>query len=388
MHQVNSDDVVTILDYFKDLEDPRSAINRKHLLGDLMVICILAVIAGADGPQAIGVWAQSQALWLRERLQLPAGIPSHDTIGRLLAVLKPAAFQSCFQQWIAGLRAGHPETSGRDAEAEIVAIDGKALRRSHDRRRGLGPLFLVSAWSVQRGISLGQLATAEKSNEITAIPELLDQIDIRGTIVTIDAAGCQKEIAAKIIDGGGDFVLALKGNQGKLHRAVQAYILTHMENDFADVAARKYEEVVTGHGRVDTLTYYQLPVPKSLTQRKFWKGLRTIGVAIRISQQDGKETSDVRYYINSLRPGVRRFATAVRGHWGIENTLHWCLDVTFREDESRLRDRHAADNVAWLKRFAISLLKQQTDKQSIAMRRRIAGWNINYLAQVLGISKA
>jgi predicted transposase YbfD/YdcC len=174
---------------------------------------------------------------------------------------------------------------------------------------------------------------------------------------------------------GGDYVLALKGNQGKLHRAVQAYILTHMENDFADVVARKHDEVVTGHGRVDTLTYYQLPVPKSLTQRKFWKGLRTIGVAIRISQQNGKETSDVRYYINSLRPGVRRFATAVRGHWGIENTLHWCLDVTFREDQSRLRDRHAADNVAWLKRFAISLLKQQTDKQSIAMRRRIAGAN-------------
>lgn len=386
MYEVNSDDVVSILDYFKDLEDPRSTINRKHLLGDLIVICILAVIAGADGPKAIGIWAKNQAAWLRERLPLPAGIPSHDTIGRLLAVLKPAAFQGCFQQWIAGLRAGDGEAS--DAGAEIVAIDGKALRRSHDRRRALGPLFLVSAWSVQRGISLGQLATAEKSNEITAIPDLLDQIDVAGAIVTIDAAGCQKEIAAKITDGGGDYVLALKGNQGKLHQAVQDYIVTHMENDFADVAARKYEEIVKGHGRVDTLTYYQLPVPKSLTQRKSWKGLRTIGVAIRISEQGGKETSDVRYYINSLRPGVRRFATAVRGHWGIENTLHWCLDVTFREDESRLRDRHAADNIAWLKRFAISLFKQQTDQESIAMRRRMAGWNIDYLAQVLGISKA
>lgn len=386
MHEVKPDDVVSILDYFQDLEDPRSSINRKHLLGDLMVICILAVIAGADGPKAIGVWAKNNAAWLRERLPLPGDIPSHDTIGRLLAVLKPAAFQSCFQQWIAGLRANDGGTS--DAVTEIVAIDGKALRRSHDRRRALGPLFLVSAWSVQRGISLGQLATAEKSNEITAIPELLGQIDVQGAIVTIDATGCQKEIAAKIIDGDGDYVLALKGNQGKLHQAVRDYIVTHMENDFADVTARKYEELVKGHGRVDTLTYYQLPVPQSLTQRKSWKGLRTIGVAIRISQQNGKETSDVRYYISSLRLGVRRFATAVRGHWGIENSLHWCLDVTFREDQSRLRDRYAADNIAWLKRFAISLLKQQTDKETIAMRRRMAGWNIDYLAQVLGVSMA
>jgi predicted transposase YbfD/YdcC len=270
----------------------------------------------------------------------------------------------------------------------MIAIDGKALRRSHDRRRGLGPLFLVSAWSVRRGISLGQLATAEKSNEITAIPELLEQIDVTGAIVTIDAAGCQKEIAAKIIDGEGDYVLALKGNQGTLHQAVEDYIGRHMDNDFVGATVRKLEETVEGHGRVDMLSYYQLPVPDTLRQRKSWKKLRTIGMAIRNSHQNGKETSEVRYYISSLRLGIRRFAESVRGHWGIENSLHWCLDVTFREDESRLRNRIAADNVAWLKRFAISLLKQQTDKESIAMRRRMAGWNTDYLAQVLGISKA
>jgi predicted transposase YbfD/YdcC len=385
MHTVSSDDVVSILEYFKDLEDPRSTVNRRHLLGDLIVICILAVIAGADGPKAIGVWAKAHEEWLRRYLELPEGIPSHDTIGRLLAALKPATFQSCFQQWVASLRR---QDGAAAADDEIVAIDGKALRRSHDRRHHLGPLFLVSAWSVQRGISLGQLATAEKSNEITAIPELLDQIDVKGTVVTIDAAGCQKEIAAKIIDGGADYVLALKGNQGTLHQAVQDHVLAQMENDFADVPARRYEETVKGHGRVDTLIYYQLPVPDGLPKRDRWKGLRTIGVAIRISRQNGKETSEVRYYISSLRLGVRRFAASVRGHWGIENTLHWCLDVTFREDDSRLRDRHAADNLAWLKRFAISLLKQQTDKESIAMRRRMAGWNVDYLAQVLGIPKA
>jgi predicted transposase YbfD/YdcC len=385
MREVDSDDVVSILDYFKDLEDPRCPINRVHLLSDLIVICILAVIGGADGPQAIGLWAQANAQWLRRHLQLPGGIPSHDTIGRLLAALKPAAFQGCFAQWIARFRG--QDAKDADQEKEIVAIDGKALRRSHDRRGGLGPLFLVSAWAVRRGVSLGQLATAEKSNEITAIPELLEQIDVKGAIVTIDAAGCQKEIAAKIKKREGDYVLALKGNQGTLHQAVVDYIGGHMENDFADVPVRKYEEVVKRHGRVDTLLYYQLSAPASLPGRKCWKGLRTIGMAIRLSQQNGKETSEVRYYISSLPLGARLFAESVRGHWGIENTLHWCLDVTFREDDSRLRNRNAAENIAWLKRFAISLLKQQDNKESIAMRRRMAGWNIDYLAQVVGISE-
>jgi predicted transposase YbfD/YdcC len=228
----------------------------------------------------------------------------------------------------------------------------------------------------------------DKSNEITAIPELLRKLQLKGCIVTIDAMGCQKDIVEEITVAEADYCLALKGNQGTLHQAVQDHVLAQMENDFADVPARRYEETVKGHGRVDTLIYYQLPVPDGLPKRDRWKGLRTIGVAIRISWQNGKETSEVRYYISSLRLGVRRFAASVRGHWGIENTLHWCLDVTFREDDSRLRDRHAADNLAWLKRFAISLLKQQTDKESIAMRRRMAGWNVDYLAQVLGIPKA
>ena len=384
MPRVTSDDVVSIGEFFQELEDPRSSINRKHVLGDLIVICICAVIAGADGPKAIGVWAKANADWLGRHLALPHGIPSHDTIGRLLTLLKPAAFQSCFEKWINSLRNRDWQEEG--SHGEVIAIDGKALRRSHDRKKNLGSLFLVSAWSVERGISLGQLATEEKSNEITAIPELIENIDVSNAIVTIDAAGCQKHTAAKIVEGGGDYILALKGNQGNLHRAVQDWIITHMENDFADVTARHHEEVVKGHGRVDQLIYYHMNAPDSLPGRKNWKGLRTIGVAVRISEQGGKETSEVRYFISSLRLGVKRFARAVRGHWGIENTLHWCLDVTFREDDSRLRSRHAADNVAWLKRFAISLLKQQNDKESIAMRRRMAGWNTEYLTQVLGIS--
>ena len=380
MAKIQTEDIVSIAHFFKQLDDPRSHVNRLHELGDLIVICILAVIAGADGPKAIGLWARAYADWLQQFLKLTNGVPSHDTIGRLLATLKPEAFQSCFEQWIESLQ-GEADPQ----QQEIIAIDGKALRRSHDGRRGLGPLFLVSAWAVRGGISLGQLATAEKSNEITAIPQLLSQINVKRAIVTIDAAGCQRNIAAKVIAGGGDYVLALKGNQKNLYRAVVDDFAEQMENDFVGRTVRMYQEIVKGHGRTDTLTYYQYMVPTSITQKKQWAGWRTIGVAIRLSEKNGKETSDVRYYLSSLRLGVKRFASAARGHWGIENTLHWCLDVTFREDENRVRDRYAADNLAWLRRFAISLLKQCDDKESIAMRRRMAGWNPNYLAQVVGL---
>ncbi len=372
--------VESILSSFSELEDTRSTINRVHLLGDIICISIMAVIAGADGPKAIGTWALSNEQWLRERLPLPGGIPSHDTIGRVLMALKPAAFQKCFQNWIASVM-------NRDAneESDMIAVDGKALRRSHDAKSGLGPLHLVSAWAVQRGISLGQLATAEESNEITAIPELLEQMEIEDAIVTIDAAGCQKKIAETIIRGKADYVLSLKGNQSKLHCAVMDYIVLHMENDFSDVVCRKFHEVLKGHGRTDEITYYQLPVPEEITAQHDWKGLRTIGIAIRHSESSKGESDEVRYFISSLPLGVKKFAKCIRGHWSIENSLHWCLDVTFREDESRVRERVLADNLAWLKRFAISLLKQVPDKESIAMRRRMAGWNSNYLAKVLGI---
>ncbi|MEQ9406928.1 MAG: ISAs1 family transposase [Fuerstiella sp.] len=373
-------DVDFILQNFNQLEDPRSAINKRHLLGDIIVISIMAVIAGADGPMAIGIWAENNEQWLRKRLQLPNGVPSHDTIGRLLAALSPAAFQSCFESWIASITVGEDEVDHRH-----VAIDGKVLRRSHDKRKGLGPLWLVSAWAVDRGVSLGQLATDEKSNEITAIPQLLANLELKRTVVTIDAAGCQRAIARQIIDAKGDYVFSLKGNQSKLHEAVASYIETHMENNFADIKARAFTETLKGHGRVDEITYYQMPVPEDMSNRKLWAGLKTIGVAIRISHCGDKCTSEVRYYISSLGMGVKRFAGLIRGHWAIENTLHWCLDVTFREDESRVRDRNTANNLAWLKRFTLSLLKQQKDKHSIAMRRRVAGWNLDYLAQVLGI---
>ncbi|MEP3478566.1 MAG: ISAs1 family transposase [Fuerstiella sp.] len=213
-----------ILTCFSQLEDPRSPINRVHLLGDLLVICIMAVIAGADGPQAIGIWAQANQEWLNKRLKLPGGIPSHDTLGRLLTALKPDVFQDCFQSWLQSLA-----PLDEDDPSNQIAIDGKVLKRSHDKRNGLGPLWLVSAWAVGRSLSLGQLATFEKSNEITAIPELLDNIELKDSVVTIDAAGCQTAIAKKIIDARADFVLALKGNQKTLHDAVTEYFFKQME---------------------------------------------------------------------------------------------------------------------------------------------------------------
>jgi len=357
-----------------------------------MVICVSAVLSGCDGPIAIGEWAKAKAAWLREHLELPHGIPSHDTIGRILIALKPAAFQACFRAWIAALVAAKASAAGRGTAEESpatagprhIAIDGKTLRRSHDRRKGLGPLHLVSAWAVECGVSLGQLATEEKSNEITAIPQLLEQIELQGSVVTIDAAGCQKEIATKIVQGGGDYCLALKGNQGNLHAAVADWIEARMAEDFAGVEVQTWEcQEPKRHGRVDQYIYHQFPAPRELPGRTEWKKLRTIGVAIRLSTRGEQETYDVRYYINSLPLDVKRFAQSVRGHWAIENTLHWCLDVTFREDDSRVRERNLTNNMAWLKRFAISLLKQVNDKLSVAMRRRHCGWNENYLAQVL-----
>jgi predicted transposase YbfD/YdcC len=375
--------------HFGKLKDPRSHINRKHLLGDVIVICICGVLSGCDGPISIGQWAKSKAGWLKQHLALPNGIPAHDTIGRLLVALKPAAFQACFTSWIeAILKARESELREAAEDPSLVsrrhlAIDGKTLRHSHDHRKGLGALHVVSVWAVDCGLSLGQLATAEKSNEITAIPQLLDQVQLQNSIVSIDAAGCQREIAAKIVDGGGDYCLALKGNQGNLQRAVSHWIEEQMLADFANCRVETFESREKKHGRQEHYTYYQFETPHDLPGREKWKKLRTLGVAVRHSQCGDKQTDDVRFYINSLPLNVKLFAKSVRGHWAIENSLHWCLDVTFREDDSRVRERNLTNNMAWLKRFAISLLKQVDDKLSVAMRRRACGWNETYLAQVL-----
>jgi predicted transposase YbfD/YdcC len=347
----------------------------------VIVIAVCGVIAGCEGPTAIHRWAKVKEDWLRDLLELPHGIPSRDCVRRVLSALKPEAFQRCFGEWIA-------ESIGSDdAAARHIAIDGKTLRRSHNRGAGLGPLHVVSAWASDTGLALGQLATDEKSNEITAIPELLDQIDVNKAIVTIDAMGCQKEIAKKIIDQGADYCLAVKENQPTLYTSIEAFFNTHLEDDCQSIACRRHETHEKSHGRADTRDYYLAKLPDDFPLKEKWPGLKAIGMACRWSERDdGKQSADIRYYITSRYLSGEKFAAAVRNHWGIENSLHWVLDVTFDEDQSRARDRRLADNIAWLRRLAIGLLKQHPSKHSIKGKRQIAGWSNHFLTEVLAIN--
>jgi predicted transposase YbfD/YdcC len=381
--QVSLEEVVR---YFDELEDPRSTVNQKHPLPSVVVIAMLAVLAGAGGPTAIAKWAKLKAEFLTQVLDLPNGIPRKDVFRRVLALLKPDAFQRCFVTWLQALREKAAEATG--VKKPVFAVDGKTARRSHDHKNGLGALHSVSVWASEFGLSLGQMACAEKSNEITAIPELLRLVDIEGTIITIDAMGTQKAIAEQIVNSGADYVLALKGNQETLHQAVIDYIDEQSQNDFADVKARRHVTHDKGHGREETRSYIQMPVPDDLRELNLWKGLKSIGVATLVCVREGKETVETRYYISSLAVGVKLFAHAIRSHWGVENTCHWSLDMTYREDESRIREPHIRENFAWLNRFTLSLLKQHPGKDSIAMKRRACGWSDEFLAEVLGITAA
>ena len=374
-----------VVRHFEGLEDPRSKVNLRHPLESVVVIAVLGVLAGADGPTSIVEWAQTRKDLLLNSLNLPRGIPKKDVFRRVLSGLQPQAFQSCFAAWINALRT--QAVAREKIEQLTFAIDGKALRRSHNRRDGLGALHSVSVWASQLGLSLGEVACDGKSNEITAIPLVLQLVDIRGAIVTIDAMGTQTAIAAQIVDAKGDYVLALKGNQETTHDSVVDYINQQAESDFQNIGARRYETHEKGHGRLETRTVIQMPVPKDLPGVDRWKGLNTIAVVMLSCIRDGKETVETRYYLSSLEMGVRRIADAIRSHWAIENTLHWCLDVTYREDESRIREKNLRSNFAWLRRFTLSLLKQHQGKTSIAMKRRKCGWSDEFLLEVLNAVK-
>jgi predicted transposase YbfD/YdcC len=300
----------------------------------VIAIAVCGVMAGCEGPTSLALWARSKREFLATFLELPAGLPSRDCLRRVLSLLKPGAFQQCFQEWVAACL-----TANDDADAKTgvqhIATDGKTLRRSHDRGRALGPLHMVSAWASAQGLSLGQLATEEKSNEITAIPHLIEQLDVQGAVVTIDAIGCQTEIARQIVTGGGDYVLAVKDNQPKLCEAIHTFFDEHVQ-DLARVPHRHCKTLDESHGR-----------------------------------------RDYRYYSG------QRFAAAIRGHWSIENSLHWVLDVVFNEDQSRARERRLADNLSWLRRFAVGLLKRHPGKESIKCKMKRAGWNNDFLTEVL-----
>jgi predicted transposase YbfD/YdcC len=371
-------DVGSIASYFESLDDPRHTRNRKHLLVDIVVIAVCAIICGCDGPTAIHRWAKHRESWLAQFLALPNGIPSRDCIRRLLIVLKPEAFQRGFLAWISDTILADANDPDR-----LVAIDGKPCRRSHDRANDLGALHIVSAWATEEGIALGQVATDAKSNEITAIPQLLEQIDLKGTLITIDAMGCQKEIVKQVVAGGGDRVIAVKDNQPTLLAAIQKPFFDHLDGDLKDLKHQSHETHEDGRGRIDDRYYYLAEVPSDFACREDWPWVKAIGYTVRITRHaDGTETDEVRHYLSSRSLSGQRFAEAVRGHWGIES-MHWVLDVNFREDDSRTRERTLGNNLSWLRRFAVTLLKRHPDKDSLRGKMMSCMLNTDYLTQVL-----
>lgn len=364
-----------LVDHFANLTDPR---RRKvlHPLVNLVTIAVCAVLCGADDFVSIAAFGRARRAWFAKFLDLSAGIPSHDRFNAVFAALKPAEFERCLVGWISDL---HALTAG-----QLVAVDGKTLRRSFDAASSKSALHLVSAWAAANQITLGQVAVEESSNELTAIPKLLELLELHGCLVTLDAQGCQTEIAAQIVEQQADYVLAVKGNQPTLHAAVEDFFLDHLEDDFARTRVRRLRTTERGHGRSETREYFVCPVPADLPGAGRWKGLKALGLAITRCERDGRESDQPRYYILSTYPSAQRFAAAVRGHWGIENRLHWQLDVSFGEDQSRLRAGQAAANFAALRRLALSLLKQDTTQRvGIKNKRLIAGWNEDYLQQVL-----
>lgn len=371
-------DVGSVGSYFESLSDPRHSRNRKHLLVDIIVIAVCGMICGCEGPTGIHRWASCRHEWLSQYLDLPNGIPSRDCIRRLLMALQPQAFQACFQAWIAAA-----VQAGDEGELRLVAIDGKTCRRSKDLSKDLGPLHIVSAWASEEGIALGQVATDAKSNEITAIPQLLKQMDLKGTLITIDAMGCQKEIAEEVTRGGGHFVIAVKDNQPTLKKAIEAHFEEHLETNLEDLQYRCIETKDAGHGRIDERSYVITKIPKDWALKKEWPWIKAIGYALRITEQaSGQQKQEIRYYMASQYLSSKRFSEAVRQHWGIES-MHWVLDVTFREDENRTRERTLANNLSWLRRFAITLLKRHPADESIKGKMQIAGFDPAFLAEVL-----
>ena len=364
-----------IQEHFADLTDPR---RRKVIypLINIVTIALCAVMCGADDFVSIALWARTKKKWLAKFLDLSAGIPSHDRFNAVLAAIKPAEFQQCLLSWITAL---HEITDG-----QLVAVDGKTLRRSFDTASSKSAIHMVSAWATTNLITLGQVVVDAKSNEITAIPKLLQMLELSGALVTIDAMGCQTEIARTIVDAGADYVLAVKQNQPTLHDGIIEFFDEQLENDFANVKVSRHETNERGHGRQETRHYFVCAVPDNLPDGQRWRKLKAIGIAISDTLRGGKSCSHVRHYILSKKLSGRQFAAAVRGHWSIENRLHWQLDVTFQEDQSRVRRGHADANCSLLRRTTLSLLKNNhTEKVGVKNKRLLAACSEEYLEEVL-----
>ncbi|MDF3055539.1 MAG: transposase family protein [Gammaproteobacteria bacterium] len=364
------------LNYFDEVKDPRIDRSKKHLLSDILVISVLSFICGAETWNDIEDFGNANIDWLQEHLELNEGIPSHDTFARIFARINPKLFQECFVRL---MRSWMDQTDG-----ELIAIDGKTLRRSHDRKNGQGPLHLVSAWATKNRLSLGQMRTKNKSNEISAMKELLSLIDVKDCTVTIDAMGCQREIAKQIKASGGDYVLAVKGNQGNLYTGLIRLFEQAKELKYKAMVFSKKETVDGDHGRIETRNYTVLPLMYKFEYKKYWLGLECF-IKVESKREVGERVSiESRYYISSLKADAEKLGEAIRGHWRIENSLHWCLDVVFHEDNSRIRTGHAPENIALLRRFALSLLgAEKTFKGGLRRKQRKALMDKTYLNLVL-----
>jgi predicted transposase YbfD/YdcC len=353
--------LVAVFTPFENLTDPRVERTRRHDLFELVVVALCGTIAGSDSWLDIERFGNERLDWLQTFLKLEEGIPSHDTFGRVFAMLNPAQLAACIQQWF--------DDMGREM-GQHIAIDGKTLRGSFDKAAGKNPLHLVSAWASEARLTLGQVAVDSKSNEITAIPLLLELLDLKGATVTIDAMGCQKEIAAKIVDGKGDYLLALKENHPTLHEAAVQEFTAALDADMPPAEMRRHVTVETSRGRQERREYLALPAPKSLPGCADWVGLATLVMVVRITEKGGVEKGEVSYYLSSLPAKVKNLAKLIRQHWSIESQLHWVLDVTFTEDKSRIRKQHAPQTSAMLRRVAVSILSQDTSlKDSIRGKR-------------------
>jgi predicted transposase YbfD/YdcC len=372
---------VSLSHHFADLIDPRCERSCQHELLDIVGIALCAVISGAEGWTAIEAYGHAKHDWLARFFRLPNGIPSHDTFRRVFCLLDPEEFQRSFAAWIAALAACGV------GDRRLVPIDGKTVRRSGRRGRGLGPLHLVSAWAGTNHVSLGQVAVDDKSNEITAIPRLLELLDLSGALITIDAMGCQKEIAAQIVTGGGDYLLAVKENQPHLYEDIDASFTEALETDGAGLEYSVARTEETNRGREEVRECHVITRPKGLRDAGLWKGLTAICLVLSHRVVEGLESIECRYYISSFVGTAQEYLNAIRGHWGIENSLHWVLDVVFREDDSRHHAGNSCENLALLRKLALSLLKQEkTSDASLKTKRLRCGWDNDYLAQVLATS--
>jgi predicted transposase YbfD/YdcC len=378
---------LSLVEHFSKLTDPRVNRSKAHELIDVMIIAICTLLCAGESFNDMEDFGKAKRDWFKTFLVLRNGIPSHDAFNRVFAALNPQSFLECFLAWTQSVRVAVPQ--------EIVALDGKALRRALNGDQSIK--YIVSAWAEGNGLVLGQLKVADKSNEITAVPELLRVLELSGCIVTIDAMGCQKKIAREIIEADADYVLALKGNQETVHAEIKTFLdATLAEKQGSRLPGEKLsaaaarlamvETVEKDHGRLETRRYYQSTELDWFADRKKWEGLKSVGMVEAIREMAGKTTVERRYYLSSLPLGVETFARAVRGHWGVENKLHWSLDVCFREDQSRARAGFAAENLATLRRLALNLLKkEQTKKRGIKGKQLNASWDHAYLLRLLGV---